>query len=116
MENFAVNTSSLLQPFESLPLAMTDYSASSFRSPSQNGSFQKSGSHFKKFPRFFKNSRYPLFAVIAVVVLIIAIVGITSVIRKSTTNATQTSAASTPAQQANIAKPIATETLNKIFQ
>jgi hypothetical protein len=115
MKNLAEYVSSIFQPVRFSTLAMTDYSASSFRSPSQSGSFQKSGFQFKKFQRYFKNSRYLTFAIVVVVVFIIAIVGISSVVRKSTTNATPTSAA-TSQQQANIAKPIATETLNKTFQ
>lgn len=116
MKNLAAYLSSLLQPFRTSTLAMTDYSTSSFRSPSQGSSFQKTGFQFKKFQRYFKNSRYLTFGIIIVVVFVIAIVGISSVVRKSTTNATQTSAAGTSAQQVNIAKPIATETLNKNFQ
>lgn len=57
------------------------------------------------------------FAVIVLIVLIIAIIGITGVIRKSTTNVTPSVAAgNNNVQQVAIAKPLATETLNKTFQ
>jgi hypothetical protein len=118
MKNFAAITfSSLFNPLLPSTLAMTDYSTGSFHSNPSNTSFQGSGgTRFKKFPRYFKKSPMLPFIVIVIIVFVIAIIGITSVIRKSTTNVTPTSASGTTQQQVAVAKPLATETLNKTFQ
>ena len=116
MNNLAEKITSLSHLFNTSTLAMADYSTGSFRTPSQNNSsFQSSGSgsQFKKFQRLFKKSPLVQFLIIVVIVFAIAIFGITIVIRKSTTDVTP-SAAST-AKQISVAKPLATETLNKSF-
>jgi len=113
MKNLAVNLSSLSQLFRLSPLAMTDYSSSTFRSPSQNISSQPSGAQFKKFKRFFKNSPYLPFVIVGVVIVIIAGVIIGKVVNNPAQ--TKTLGASATNSQVAIAKPLAQETLNKEF-
>lgn len=115
MKSLAAIDSSQTPFFHSSPLfAMTDYSSGTYRTGSQTDSFSSNKSFsFKKIFRPFKKSRFP-FIVLVIVVFVIALFGIVSVIRKSTTNITQTSAQGT-SQQVSIAKPLASETLNKEF-
>jgi hypothetical protein len=92
-------------------LAMSDFSSAPSRL-SQNGSYSSGGSHFRNFKRFTNKSSILPFAIVAVVVIVIAGVLIT----KATKNhpASTTLGAST-SNQANVAKPVSQETLNRNF-
>lgn len=92
---------------------MADYSSGNFHSSSQSSSFQGSGAQFKKIQRYFKKSPFIPVIIIAVVIIIIIVVSISNS-HTSSANTQQPAAAS--AQQATVAKPVATETLNKTFQ
>ena len=94
---------------------MADYSTTNFHSSSQNSSYQGSGSQFKKFPRYFKKSPLVPGLIVVVIIVIISIVGINNSHKSAGSNA-QPAVAGATTQQATVAKPVATETLNKSFQ
>jgi hypothetical protein len=121
MKNIAANFSTALTNFfKNSTLAMTDYSSGSFHSPAQSNAFQNTGSQFKKFKRFFRRSPYLPFVIVGVVVVIIAGVIINGFVsnlsnQQSNTKTLGASASNNSITPVIVAKPLATETLNKTF-
>jgi hypothetical protein len=114
MKNLAANLStSFSQFYRTSVLSMTDFSSSHSRLSNANGSFSNNSFQFKKFSRYFKNSPYIPFVVVGVIVVVIAGVFVTKALKNHAPAGTLGS--STSVQQANVAKPIAQQTLNKSF-
>lgn len=112
MRNLAATlTTTLSNLTKATTLAMADYSGS-FNSGSQTNSFSFS-SYLKKFKKFFKNSPYLPFVIVGILVVFIAFFIIRGFVANQANNSTL--GANTQAQKVSIAKPIATETLNKSF-
>jgi hypothetical protein len=114
MKDFAANFSTSFSEFyRTSVLSMTDFSSSHSRLSTPGGSFSNNGSQFRQFNRYFKKSPYIPFIIIGVIVIVVAGVLITKAVKNHAPSSTLGS--STSQQQANVAKPIAQQTLNKSF-
>jgi hypothetical protein len=118
MKNLAVNFSSPLSlPLSFSTLWMTDYSTPNYSS--QNNSFQQTGTaNTKKSKGFFK--KFPLLPIGIVVLFVagMAVVYINHMVQTPGQTATQTNtlgASTASTKSVTVAKPLATETLNRNF-
>src|SRR5579872_50561 len=114
MKNFAANlSSSLTQFYKTSVLEMVDYSGAPSRLNTANGNYSSGGFQFKKIKRIFKNSPYLPFVVVGIIVVVIAGVLITKAVKNH--GSAQVAGATAQNTQVSIAKPVASETLNKSF-
>jgi hypothetical protein len=119
MKNFAGNLpTAIAQFFKLSSLTMNDYSSGAFNTAAQNNSYQSTGVQFKKFKRFFRKSPYIPFVIVGVIVVVIAGFIINGFISNQPQSSTKTLGASATNNKVTpivVAKPIATDTLNKTF-
>lgn len=111
----AILLNNLSQTFNPSVLAMTDYSTSS-RLNSTITPANEAGYRFKKFKRFMKNSKSMPFIVIGVIVLLLIILVAHNIAKHAVMGAQTSSAPASANTQVTVAKPLASETLNKSFE
>ncbi len=114
MRNVAANLSSSFgQFYRTNVLAMVDFSSSPSRLNHEGGSYSAGGSPMKNMKKLFKNSPYIPFIVVGIVVIIFAGVLVGKLAKNHGT--AQVAGTATQNSQANVAKPIAQQTLNRTF-